>query len=312
MENIIAYVTGNHLSGFLWACIKMGVLGAALGFFSGLTAFLLIRKWNGYALDGRGAKWARGLVGFFTVLIFMAGFLCVGLLQGALNFTQKLVKDELAIARVCEKPCYQVSMMIAELYIAGSTVVPANTNVVYADELRRQVHALEDGSQEIDVKELEYRLQHLSETAITPIVDQVMARAIQKWPSLTNSPYQQKMERFLKSVAMEMLKKKVMTDADRLLGKNIGKFVDSLFSGLPAEAALRGNPATISVADLSTYISRQIIDFLVLGTIRDYVRMFQIFAYLAMLITLALPVGVFYIVRRRRAGQTHQNGIKSQ
>jgi len=106
------------------------------------------------------------------------------------------------------------------------------------------------------------------------------------------------MERFLKSVGVEILKKKLMNDADRLLGVKVGKFVEEVFHGLPAEAALHGDPASISVTDLSAYISRQIEERLVLATTRDLVRAMQMYACLAMLLTLVLPVGVFYIMRR--------------
>lgn len=298
MENILAYITGNDLGGLVWECVKLCLLGVVVGLAAGLTAFLWIRRLKGYALDGHTAKWARAGVGVFTVLIFVIGFAVVGFMEGALHFSQKLVRDQKAITKACEKPCYQVSRLIAELYLAGSTTSPVNTNVASDDDIGRQLKALEDGVQEIDVKELDRRIDNLAETALTPVINAVMARAVQKWPALANPPYKARMEKFLKAVGVEILKKKVMNDADKLLGVKVDKFVREVLRGLPAEAALHGDPATISVKDLSAYISRHLVERIFLGTVRDLVRTIQMYAYLAMVLTLVLPVGMFYIVRR--------------
>lgn len=298
VEDILAYITGNDLGGLVWECVKLCLLGVVVGLAAGLTAFLLIRKLKGYALDGRAAKWARAGVGVFTVLIFVIGFAVVGFMEGALHFTQKLERDQQAITKACETPCYQVSMLIAELYLAGSTTSPANTNVASDDDICRQLKALEDGVQEIDVKELDRRIDNLTEMALTPAINAVMARAVQKWPALGNPPYKARMERFLGSVGLEILKKKVVNDADKLFGVKVDKFVGEVLRGLPAEAALHGDPDTISVKDLSAYISRNLVERLFLGTVRDLVRTIQRYAYLTMFLTLVLPVGVFYIMRR--------------
>jgi len=269
----------------VWSAVRWGLAGLVAGLVFGLAAFFLLRALGAYRLDWQPAKWLRVIVCLLGVLAAMGSLGLIGAAEGVWRSLRQTVERSPALPKAAEAG----TLLLAQLYVTGTT---------------NSVSGFADGQWEINVTELQRRLDTISEATVKSVTQSMLDDAAQRWPALGGRG-QPVLGWIVGELAQGIVRRKLRENLDRF---GIATYWDNVLRSLPAAAARTGDPQTISREELSGLLAQHGLAPLLTGSLRSLVRSFQVQTAIVLALALVLPVAAFripdVILRRRQAKAT--------
>jgi hypothetical protein len=293
------WFTTNNWLGLSWHLALWTIAGALVGLALGISSFLFIRSRGGYRLGIERARWLRALVCSLNIAVFTLACGYMGLFEGGWRGIREMVKTSSLVSDFNAKFGEVEAMFFAGVYHACA-IAQNNPQIKPEDafqKIRVGVTSFVHGREEIHVLDLQRNMDAIGKEAINQVVGVVQLEVAALIPSLKESTQGAFFKRFLDELGHATLHDPA---ADGMRRIRLDIYLNQILSGMPAEAARSGNPETISFKEMSDYLAREGLMPWVLNAVRGMVRTHQLFALLAMLIALVLPLSGFMIARISR------------
>ncbi|MHB9023593.1 MAG: hypothetical protein ACYC7E_05380 [Armatimonadota bacterium] len=301
-QEVLKFITENHLPGLLWTTVGWTIFGSIAGLLLGLLVFFGIRRLGGYRLELPAAVWLRALVGVLTVIIALVCGGIFGFNEGVLRGVRRVVQEGAITERFVPQVGHSGALLLAGLYNID-ILVNANNKQEAQQQLEAKFKSFAAGDWELDVHELQRRVDNVPVTAANVALGAILENPSIRIPEIRNTPLGKVQRWLLVALEQGLIPDQAEGFAEEWGAKEIRKFCANIYRGLPAEAAKSGNPNTIACTELSVYLGRQSLSGLVLPLTKAFVRGHQFSVLLFFLIILAVPVVGFQLgefIRRKK------------
>lgn len=304
---IWSFIVEQKLTELLWLPVKWTLLGGLLGLLIGILAFVFINRFGGYRLEHKTGVWLRVLVGIVTIIGSSVFGLYGGFYEGLIKAVEVVGENKALQEKANPYIGHAGALLIAGLYTACPKEGVKTFTPPTEKAMRASLDGFMAGKWEVNVAELNKRLNNLRGAATNTAIQGIAKQCNISLPEYEDTKKNRIALSFLSAFAKYGLGMDLDGPSDAVKDIELTKACSKIMSGLPAEAALAGDPATISYQELSAYITRQSIQAAVIKTINHAIRAQQIGAGILFLVFLAVPIIAFRIaeyIRQKHAANT--------
>lgn len=293
LDTIVREIGRTELLALLQAAALWGVLGAVLGFALSFGAYRLFRRLRWYHAVSPSGRWLqRGLFAVVTLVsIVLLG--AAGLWEGVhRQCHHTLTRSHLGtdvlppVADLLADACAWVDLAVQR----GGLPTPA--------ALDARLAAFRAGRWELDARKFLQLADSLQEGAFRDLLGRLEQDLLRKSPRLKGGLTEKLLHQAIHGLGPALLENQL---SDELRRRGLEHLQESLRTGLVAEAARVGDPATIGYRDLSRLILREGLLPAIEQPVRKFARQQQLLCGVTAVLACLLPAAVFRLCRRKPA-----------
>ena len=287
LKEILKWVADSQSHQFLFIAVKWAVIGGLAGLLFGVLSLVLFRKCGWYRSGWRFERWVRWAL---YVLVVVA---CAGLLGSAGFFIGVIRGSEFVFkhSQLATKVFPEVGGAIADgVVIAQTWLQNTNAGNRSRTNLAAVVTAFHDGTVEVNAPLLLQQLDNLQSGAASNIVSEIEQEVANRRPEFKDGFPNWLLRRSLGLSLRLTVERKLTSEVKR---SNLDDAYHAFRDRLVSVAKKKGNPDTITHAELSALLVGEVVEPAAMNPIRAFAggqaKMFLLFTVL----TAVIPAGLF-------------------
>lgn len=288
---VLRELTRTQASGFLLELVKWTLLGASAGVLLATLGCFIFSRLGWYDLRARYARGLRWTI--FALTIVLAGFFfgTAGLWQGAVRGSERVLTQSQLTTGVFPEIANALADGMA--WVQLQATLSGETN---RTELDAKLEAFRAGQWELHAPQFLQQLDALTEAVITNSLAKLEQSTLARAPQLKGGLGEKLLHQFLHGLGRPLITKQA---SSRLQSWGANQVYYALREKLTPEAALAGNPESITRSELSRFLIRDGIGPGILNPIHFIARSQQFPLLGISLLIIVLPPICLRLARNR-------------
>ena len=284
MSQIIDEVLKTQLHVGVGLAVLWSVFGCLAGVMISFGCYLLMSKLGAFRLNWKFAAWPRTLTVLWLAVTFAILGGMMGGCEGTLRATQRVVK--------------QSQFRTEALQPVGDAVADGLFQIDHwlrEPDVPAPVDSFRQGELELSATSLLRQIDAVEEVAARKAVDATKQQIATRMGTARGGVVETLTNEFLDVIARRLLRAKAKEQLDKV---GLADALFEFFDTLPAAARARGDPDTISHAELASHVVDHGLIPALLQPARRFVRTQQVVLVALSILATVLPTFAFWIARK--------------